>query len=158
MRLKHKIQHYLAITDSELKFLIGLSGIFLLGVSIKFVQQHSVPDYSERYAIIDSLMTAAEERQLASDNTDALSPDSTRASVTSPAAPDMPTAQSRGLINLNTATANDLQSLPGIGPAIAGRIVDYRNRYGRFQRKADLMNVKGIGPRTYEKLSSGITL
>jgi competence protein ComEA len=55
-------------------------------------------------------------------------------------------------ININTATRAELELLPGIGPAVAQRIIDHRAAHGRFASAADLDNVKGIGPKTLEKL------
>ncbi len=54
--------------------------------------------------------------------------------------------------DLNTATAADLEALPGIGPVLAGRIVEYRRVHGRFQRLEDLLDVDGVGPRLLERL------
>jgi competence protein ComEA len=71
------------------------------------------------------------------------------------AAPGTPSNQPAGIaarINLNTATMAELESLPGIGPALAGRIVEYRETYGPFQTVDDLLNVKGIGPALLEKI------
>jgi competence protein ComEA len=50
-------------------------------------------------------------------------------------------------LDLNQATLEDLEPLPGIGPVLAGRIVDYRQRHGPFKNIDDLENVSGIGPK-----------
>lgn len=55
-------------------------------------------------------------------------------------------------LDVNTATAADLELLPGIGPALAQRIVDDRARSGPFRTLEDLDRVRGIGPRTVERL------
>ena len=61
-------------------------------------------------------------------------------------------------ISINTATAQDLTALPGIGAAMAERIVAYRMEHGLFQSMDELMNVKGIGVKKYEALEDYITL
>lgn len=66
-----------------------------------------------------------------------------------PAAPASPTARR---VNINTATAAELDLLPGIGPALAGRILDYRASHGPFSTLDDLDGVSGIGPKTIAKL------
>ncbi len=55
-------------------------------------------------------------------------------------------------VNINTATAADLQKLPGIGAATAARIVEYRQKNGPFKKVEDLMNVRGIGEKSFLKL------
>ena len=56
-------------------------------------------------------------------------------------------------VDLNAATYNDLVRLPGIGPVMAQRIIDFRAANGAFKRLQDLRKVKGIGAKTYEKLA-----
>ena len=60
-------------------------------------------------------------------------------------------------VNINTADAAALETLPGIGPALAQRILDYRQVHGPFLRVEDIMEVSGIGQATFEKLSDQIT-
>ena len=62
------------------------------------------------------------------------------------------------LVNINTASAQELDSLPGIGPTIAQRIIDYRNENGPFQKIEDILNVSGIGPSTYDEIKDLITV
>ncbi len=59
-------------------------------------------------------------------------------------------------INLNTASLEELDSLPGIGPATAKLILEYRQQYGGFAAPEEIMNVKRIGEKTYEKLKDRI--
>ena len=59
---------------------------------------------------------------------------------------------SQGQVDLNTADAAQLQHVPGIGPAMAERILEYRRTSGRFQSADDLLQVSGIGDKTYQKM------
>jgi len=68
-----------------------------------------------------------------------------------------PAEPGQGLININTATAAQLDALPGIGPAYAARIIAYREAHGLFSSPAQIMEVKGIGSKTYEKIENRIT-
>ena len=62
------------------------------------------------------------------------------------------------VVNLNTATAAELEKLPGIGAKTAARIVDYRQKKGPFKKAEELMNVQGIGEKSFLKLKSQITV
>ena len=64
----------------------------------------------------------------------------------------------KGLVNINTATTEELQDLPGIGPATADEIIAYRTENGPFKYKLDIMNVPGIGEKTYNQIRSMITV
>ncbi len=59
-------------------------------------------------------------------------------------------------VAVNSADIRQLQSLPGIGPAIAGRIIAYREQNGRFKGREDLLKVKGIGPKKLQKIQDAI--
>jgi len=61
-------------------------------------------------------------------------------------------AFSPGKIDINSATAEELESLPSIGPAMAERIIEYRNTYGRFYDIQEIKEVRGIGEKTYQKI------
>ncbi len=63
-----------------------------------------------------------------------------------------------GLVNLNTATLEQLQTLPGVGPVLAQRIIDYREGHGGFVTVADLGQVTGIGDARYNELKSLVTI
>ena len=63
-----------------------------------------------------------------------------------------------GVVNINTAGASELQLLPRIGAKVAQRIVDYRNEHGKFAKTSDLKQVKGIGDKSFQNLSSYLTI
>jgi competence protein ComEA len=62
------------------------------------------------------------------------------------------------VVNLNTATLAQLEALPGLGAAVARRILDYREKNGNFKKVEDLMNVKGIGEKSFLKLKPLVTV
>ena len=65
---------------------------------------------------------------------------------------DTGAAESRDKVELNTADRMELEELPGIGPRTAERIIEYRTENGRFEKIEELMNVRGIGERTFLRL------
>ncbi len=63
-----------------------------------------------------------------------------------------------GRVNINTATAVEMDALPGIGPSTAQAIIDYRLQHGPFQFIQDIQNVPGVGPATFAKIQDYITV
>ncbi len=61
-------------------------------------------------------------------------------------------------VNINTAGVDDLVALPGIGKAYAERIVEYRQKNGPFKRVEDILNVRGIGEKTFERIKDRLTI
>ena len=73
--------------------------------------------------------------------------------------PNKSSAQnSNGLININTADEKQLQQIKGVGPAIAGRIIEYRENNGAFKSVDEIKKVRGIGDKTFEKMKDHITV
>ncbi|HVO90666.1 MAG TPA: helix-hairpin-helix domain-containing protein [Casimicrobiaceae bacterium] len=62
------------------------------------------------------------------------------------------------VVNLNSATKDELIALPGIGPAKAQAIIDYRSQHGGFKSVEELKDVKGIGAKRFEKLKAELTV
>jgi competence protein ComEA len=73
-------------------------------------------------------------------------------------APRPATAAASAPINLNSASVAQLETLPGIGRAVAERIVEYRQKNGAFKKPEDLMNVRGIGEKGFLKLKPLVTV
>ncbi len=63
-----------------------------------------------------------------------------------------------GIVHINSADVEELQRLPGVGPATAEKILEYRSRVGKFTQPEQLMDVKGIGPKTFEKMRPFVAL
>ena len=65
---------------------------------------------------------------------------------------------SAGPVNINTASAAEFEGLPGIGATMAARIVEYRQKNGPFKKVEDLLNVRGIGEKTFDRIRDRLTI
>ena len=68
------------------------------------------------------------------------------------------TSANSNLVNINTASAQELEKLKGVGPVIAQRIIEYRNSHGAFSKPEDLINVKGIGASRLKQIRTQIVI
>ena len=66
--------------------------------------------------------------------------------------------QAPSAVNINTATAEELEAIRGIGPAIAERIIQYRSEHGPFAHAEDLTNIRGIGEAKFQKIKEQVTI
>jgi competence protein ComEA len=128
----YHLQQRLAITRRESLALLTLTSLFLVGWTVQHVQEQHVPPVDAA-----PLTAAAVDAEAV-------------AQEASPAA--------RGPVNVNTASAAELQTLSGIGPALSQRIIDYRTAHRPFERADELQRVRGIGPKTLEALRARITV
>lgn len=72
--------------------------------------------------------------------------------------PQQETSNQSEKININTASIEELDKLPGVGVTRAQLIIDYRGSHGNFKTISEIQNIKGIGPATYEKMKDMITI
>ena len=96
-------------------------------------------------------MQAIELKMMSIDN-----PDSTTRTVLEPTPKNL--GKNNAILNINQATAKDLEILPGIGPILAQRIIEERKRIGKFSCLEDLLKVKGIGPKRLEKIKDRLKI
>ena len=156
----YRVQQNLAITNREAKALWVLLALFLVGVMISEVQKRRPAIEENFYAETDSLFLQATEamrkREATFDSLSTATDTSAAGSLDTDAlitflTPTFP-------ININTAPHTALEALPRIGPKMAERIVNYRDKNGLFRKKSDLLNVKGIGEKTFEQLEDKISI
>lgn len=143
----HKSQPY------RLGFLLGFLAVSLTLVLLLTGQKSSRLEFSTRPQERTEV-EGANVSNVASPSNQVLR---TGAAPTTPY-PKSASPKSQGKVNLNTASAAQLESLPAIGPVTAGSIIEYRNLHGPFKSVDQLDNVKGIGPKTLEKLRPFVTV
>jgi competence protein ComEA len=61
-------------------------------------------------------------------------------------------------VNINSATAEQLQNLPGVGPVTAKAIIEYRTKVGKFNRIEEIINVKGVGEKKFQRIKDRIVV
>ena len=132
--------------------LLCCAGFLLFGLGLYFGRTTGGTVLYQRPAAASSVAAEAPEAPEAPETPEA---------PEEPDAPEETATEPEGMasrVNLNTADAAALESLPGIGPALAQRIIDYRMANGPFQTTAEIQDVRGIGAGIYEKIKDSITV
>lgn len=145
MNFLSSFQQRFGFTRNEIKVILFLTATFLAGLSIRWYNAHDNEarpggekfDYSQSDKIFEE--RSKNLQQVSQKGKDSVSTKSKKRIPTS-------------IINLNTATKEQLMQLPGIGEQYAERIITYRNEHGPFKTLSDLMKVKGIGKKRFETL------
>ena len=142
-----RLSDWLALTSTERKVILFLCGTALVGAGIRLYQETfpSVPQYD--YHTSDSAFAALSARDAKETVDDQPVVVETNAEE-STAEDDTGTVK----VNMNTASKQELMTLPGIGEVMSDRIIAYRSDVGPFQTAEDLRNVKGISKRKLEQL------
>ena len=147
MSVRTTIQRRLGFTRNELIVILFLSTTLCVGASFKVFFPRtagtSTPQFDYTQADSEYVALSKAAAGLLADGAER-APGGDRGKTKTPPA--------KGGIKINTASAQELTQLPGIGPAIAERIVEYRKQHGRFKTVDDLTNVSGIGPKKLDKL------
>lgn len=128
----YRLQQRLSITRHEGLAVLTLVSLFLLGLTVRHVQEQQTPPLPTDSLVVQSTT------------------DSTSRSGSEPAPTPSPSPENP--INVNTASSDALQALPGIGPALSKRIKTYRSGQRPFQQIDELKRVRGIGPKTLATL------
>ncbi len=153
----------LGITRSEQAALLAVVGLIVAGLAVQDYQSRAANRPTDDLWIesdprwqpipIPSAKEATRpELKVASNSVSSTTPTLERKAIPSA------TSSSPAAININTATAEELDRLPGIGPSKAQLILDYRKKIGPFRSVDQLDEVKGIGPKTLERLRPYVTV
>ncbi|MBT8399101.1 MAG: ComEA family DNA-binding protein [Rhodothermia bacterium] len=142
------------MTRSEFNAICFACGLLLLGYGADSVAHWRSRQPSDRYARSDSIFFAlAEASSTAVTGAVTLHPDTTTVVAAAAGTTGPSRARADARIDLNTASHAQLVTLPGIGPALASRIIESRERLGPFERVVDLQRVPGIGPAKTSRIS-----
>ena len=137
-------------TKQEQRFLLFLVITFIVGLGAKYVRRsvETPPDHDWQLQR-DKLIAEFHEKSALLAEADSTDHDTatpiTKKSLT-------------GTININTASSEELQLLPRIGPATAAKIIAYRQQHGPFATIEEIQKVKSIGPKTFDNIKDYITV
>ncbi len=144
MKILDTFNRVFGFTQTESRVVLVLVAAFLLGIGVRFFRPMDRSEPAYDYSSLDSEFTAASAGPGLRDTTGTgISGISDQAGRTAGST----------LVDINHANESELAGLPGVGPAIAKRIIAFRTENGPFRSVGELRNVKGIGPKKFERLA-----
>jgi competence ComEA-like helix-hairpin-helix protein len=147
MKLLQKFNQTFGFTPTESKVVFFLVAMFMIGIGVKiFTSGRPAPGHYD-YSTSDSIFSARSAQKLSPETLRVKERTVMESSLGPPAKPKPRP------IDINMATKEDLVALPGIGEAMAERIIMYREEKGPFRSVDDLLNVKGIGRKKLDRLA-----
>lgn len=138
----YRVQQRLAITRTEATALLALAALLLAGMVVRYVQGQPRAAPASTFSAADHRFQEGARRLHAA-----------RQKAGGDKTNTPPAASGTTRMNLNEATAAQLERLPRVGPVIGGRIAAYREAHGPFAEVGHLERVSGIGPKTMERLA-----
>ncbi len=150
MNMMTRFKEYAAFTKNEQKMFLLLAVVFLAGAGVKLYNAYVIPPSTKDfdYTASDSEFTKRSAH---------LSSVQTANAAMNSAKPGKTTLPVHR-INLNTASQEELDKLPGVGKGTAEQIVAYRTRHGKFTTVDELKNIKGIGERKFKTLQQFVSI
>ena len=149
MHWVYRLQQRIAITRGECNVILALAVLFCLGLAARYIQSKAQPLPADAYAEAELLFQQASDAPVVEE----VEPTPNAEPASKPTVYQLKSTPPAGSINLNTATASELQRLPRIGPKLAARILAHREAHGPFRRVQDLVQVRGIGAKTLARLT-----
>ncbi|MDH4223319.1 MAG: ComEA family DNA-binding protein [candidate division Zixibacteria bacterium] len=133
---------FFSFTPQESKAIVFIVLVLIMGSGVTLYKRYH-PDFAPEYLLDRERPKEKEQLSVEKHFNNSRDKDSNR---------------SESKINLNTATLEELISLPGIGKELGRRILTYREKRGSFSRIEELLEVNGIGPKTFEKIKDQISI
>jgi comEA protein len=153
MRFLDRFNQLFGFTRNESFVIMFLIFSFLAGMGIKFFKNTTISKQNFDYSASDSEFTRLSESSIDDLTDTAVTQADEFSNYESSSNKKISEANIQTLsININTATKNELTKLPGLGETLAGRVILYRKENGPFQKLEDLMNVRGIGEKKFERI------
>ena len=155
MSILERLNQRLGFTSNESRIVLFLAGTILVGAGIRLVRNSEPRPAQFNYSSLDSQFASGVMR-MDEDSGDSSDQESGAPANRSSSESNLQ-LQTRS-VDINIATIDQLVALPGIGEAMAQRIVAYREKHGRFSSIEEIRHVKGIGQKKYERIRVFLTV